>query len=312
MNYLQTHNERNKSKSRSLWGGVIFFAVFIFIIQMMAPHFLPAMFTTIARPFWRIEFSISSGSLHSQESLLNENEALRRQLAGVIVRLETNQSVANENDELKALLKRPVTSTSTQSSTSSVTVSSSTTSATNGSVDPLFGLKPSPYTLAAVLRRPPLTSYDELIIDIGTSQNVSVGDLVYASGNVLVGKVADTLGDTSKVILLSSPNTTYDVLISDNNTASKNRSVPAVARGLGGGQFSVQVPRDIVANVGDIVMVPSINNKTIGIVGGVITDPTQPFETILFTSLANIYELKWVLVDTNTATSTPAIKNAKK
>ena len=312
MNYLQTHNERDKSKHRGLWGGVIVFAVFIFLIQMMAPHFLPAIFTTIARPFWRVEFSISSGSLRSQEYLLNENEALRRQLADITIRLETNQSVVNENDELKALLKRPVTSTSTQGLASSTTVSSSAVLASTGFVDPLFGLKPSPYTLSAVLKRPPLAPYDELIIDIGTYQNVAVGDLVYASGNVLVGRVADTLSDTSKVNLLSSTNTTYDVLIGDSNTSSKNHSVPAVAHGLGGGQFSVQVPRDVVTNIGDIVTVPSINNKTIGIVGGVITDPTQPFETILFTSLANIYDLKWALVDTNTATSTPNIKNSKK
>ena len=159
----------------------------------------------------------------------------------------------------------------------------------------------SKYTLAAVLKRPPISPYDELIIDIGQNNGVAVGNLVYAPGNVLIGSVSDTLGETSKVSLFSSAGMTYDVLVSD---AAVGKNIPAVAHGLGGGQFSVQVPRDVVSNTGDIVTVPSINNKTIGIVGGVAMDPAQPFETILFTSLANIYELHWVLVDTKvTATS---------
>ena len=162
--------------------------------------------------------------------------------------------------------------------------------------------------MGAVLKRPPLAPYDELIIDLGQNDDVVVGDLVYASGNVLLGRVSDVLGQTSKVTLLSSPGETYDVLISNgNNTTSisstGSKTIPAIAHGLGGGQFSVEVPRDVIASAGDIVLIPSINNKTIGVVGSVVTDPAQPFETILFTSLTNIYELRWVLVDTNTNTA---------
>ena len=262
------------------------------------PHFLPAIFTTIARPFWRMEFSATNGSLRSPEYLLSQNEDLKRQLADMTIRSQTTQSISNENSELKSLLNRPVSATATATSTAS-------------STKVVALLTPSKYILAAVLRRPPVAAYDELIIDLGQNDGALTGNLVYAPGNVLVGTVSDTLGQTSKVVLFSSPGMTYEVLI---NNAATNKAVPATAHGLGGGQFSVQVPRDVISNIGDTVTVSSINNKTIGVVGGVITDPAKPFETILFTSLANIYDLRWVLVDTNrvTTSTVSTTKNVKK
>lgn len=307
MTYLQTHNRGGFARNRGLWGGVSVLVVVIILIELIVPHFLPAIFTTIARPFWRMEFSVESGSLRSPEYLLNQNEELKRELADMNIRLQTTQAVSDENDQLKALLKRPVAS-----SISIATLQASTTTP----VDTLANLKPSPYTLAAVLKRPPIAPYDELVIDIGSSDGVTVGNQVYASGNVLIGQVSDVLGQTSKVALYSSPNMTYDVLITDNSVGSttggigKNTIVPAVAHGLGGGQFSVQVPRDVVASAGDVVTVPSISGKTIGVVGAVIMDPAQPFETILFTSLTNIYDLRWVLVDTRVDSMPAAISAA--
>lgn len=295
MNYLQTHNRSALRRNR---GALISAAVFVLIIvavQFSSPHFLPAIFTTIARPFWRIEFSVISGSLNSPEYLTNQNEELKRQLADAMIRLQTNQSVIDENATLKNLLKRPVSSVN-PAAASSTSISVATSS------DSIADLKPSPYTLAAVLKRPPIAAYDELIIDLGQDNGVTVGNLVYAPGNVLIGQVSDTLGQTSKVALLSSPGMTYDVLI---RNGDGGKSVSAVAHGLGGGQFSVQIPRDVVAKVGDIVTISSINNKTIGVVGAVVIDPAQPFGTILFTSLANVYELRWVFVDIKSA-------NAKK
>ena len=35
-------------------GGIV---VIILILQFLIPHLLPAVFTTIAKPFWRMEFS---------------------------------------------------------------------------------------------------------------------------------------------------------------------------------------------------------------------------------------------------------------
>jgi hypothetical protein len=48
---------------------------------------------------------------------------------------------------------------------------------------------------------------------------------------------------------------------------------------------------------GDMVMSPTLNDKAFGVVTGVLSDPTQPFETVLFAPPVNVYQLRWVLVD---------------
>lgn len=286
MVYLQSHNR--SSGGRRKLTALIFagFLIIFILIQWLAPHFIPAVFSTIARPFWRIEFSIQQGSLRTGEALLNENAELRRQIDDLNVRLLTTTAVGQENNELKALLGRPVatTSSSTISGTSSMSISRRVS---KQSFQPI---------LAAVLKRPPMALYDELIIDVGSDQNVVVGQSVYAEGNVLIGKISDVLSDTSKVQLLSSPNSTFDIRIGSS-------SVNTTAHGKGGGQYSAELPRDIVVSPGDVITSPAFSLTTIGTVGAVIIDPTQPFETILFAPPVSVYGLKWVLVDIH-ATST--------
>ena len=256
MTYLRANNRTKERRTRiGIASGI--FVVLLLGIQIGAPHFFPALFTTIVRPFWRAEFSVTSGSLSSPSALLAENEELKRELADDQVRIQTVQATEIENTELKAFLGR--TSTTTR-------------------------------VLSAVLKRPPVSGYDELIIDAGQDHGFSTTSMVYAVGNVLIGKVADVLGQTSKVILFSSPGQTYDVLIGSVHA-------PATAIGHGGGQYQAQVSRDVQVNEGDAVIAPSLSDKSFGIVTGVESDPAQPFKTVLFAPPVNIYQLRWVLVD---------------
>ena len=71
----------------------------------------------------------------------------------------------------------------------------------------------------------------------------------------------------------------------------------AVAVGRGGGQYEAQLSRDVKVVEGDVVVSPSLNDKAFGIVTGVLSDPTQPFETVLFAPPVNVYQLRWVLVN---------------
>ena len=256
MTYLQANNRSNKRQKRITFvsGIVVLVIVGIFI---WAPHFFPAVFNSIARPFWRMEFSLQSGSLRSPAQLLNENESLKQQLLDAQVRLQTIQATETENTELKALMGRAST---------------------------------TPRILAAVLKRPPFSKYDEIIIDAGQDKGFSTTSTVYASGNVLIGKVSDISGETSKVTLFSSPGQKYDVLIGTGHA-------PATAIGRGGGQYEAQLSRDMKVVEGDIVTSPSLNDKSFGVVTGVLSDPAQPFETVLFAPPVNVYQLRWVLVD---------------
>jgi cell shape-determining protein MreC len=146
--------------------------------------------------------------------------------------------------------------------------------------------------LAAVLVRPPLTGYDELIVDAGADQGVVAGAKVYAPGNILIGTTTDVLGQTSKVTLLSSPGLTYPVLIGANH-------MPATAVGRGGGQYEAQVPQATKIAQGDSILDASLSDEAFGTVTAVISNPADPFETVLFSPEINVYQLRWVLIDQN-------------
>ncbi len=253
-------------------------------IVMLVPHFLPSLFSSIARPFWRMEFSIASGSLDSPEALLAQNEDLKRQMAALMVDQQSAQAVDAENSQLLSLLGRP-SAMSNMASSSDPSASSTATS---------FAYpKPVPgRTLAAVLVRPPFSPFDEIIIDIGSDQGIIPGAKIYAPGNVLIGTTTDVFSQTAKVRLLSSPGETYPVLIGSG-------SIPAVAVGRGGGQYSAQVPQASKVARGDAVSDSSLSDAPFGIVSEVFTDPAEPFETVLFAPPVNVYQLRWVLADTS-------------
>jgi cell shape-determining protein MreC len=257
MTYLEARKNRVPSivSGIALACGIV--VVFGSVMQFFRPSFFPAMVTTLVRPFWRAELSLKLGSMRTPGELLQDNQFLERKLDDANVRLKTIQSVLTENAELKALMGRAST---------------------------------TPYILAAVLKHPPTAGYDELIIDAGDDAGFSVGNNVYAVGDVLIGRVAEAQSQTSKVRLYSSPGERYSVLIGPDHS-------PATAVGRGGGQYEAELPRDIKVSAGDFVLDLSLNDRPFGVVISVLSDPAQPFEKVLFAPPVNIYELRWVLVD---------------
>jgi cell shape-determining protein MreC len=229
------------------------------IINWRAPHAFSGLMTALARPFWRTSFAIQNGVLKSPEELLKENAELQAELAGLKQNIASSSigAILSENDELRAMFHRAST---------------------------------TPYALAAVLARPPFMPYDELIIDLGSVDGVSSTTKVYAPGNVLIGRVAEALSQTSKVSLFSSPGEKYNVLIGASH-------VPASAIGIGGGQYRAEVPHGTALSVGDAVSDSTLKNGPMGMIISLVTDPANPFDTILFAPGVNIYELRFVLVD---------------
>lgn len=277
MIYLQPHSRPYQRLSRII-ASVLGLLVLVCVgIVIFAPHFFSSLFTTIARPFWRIEFSIESGALSSPERLLAENEYLRMEIDTIRASSEGSLFLASENEELKALLGRTV-SPSTSSSSVQLTGVAASENLREGVV------------LAAVLKRPPASPYDVLIVDVGYGDGVSTTSAVYATGNILIGRVIDVLKDTSKVKLYSSSEERYDVLIGENRT-------PAVAIGRGGGQYEAQVSRESGIREGDYVMSNGLSSSPFGSVDSIISDPALAFQTVLFSPMMNIYELRWVLVE---------------
>jgi cell shape-determining protein MreC len=272
MTYLQPHSRPYQRLARVIAGSIGVVAVICTIIIIFAPHLFSSLFTSIARPFWRVEFSIASGSLSSPEHLLADNERLKRELDELRAVSESVEFVSTQNEELKAVLGRP----------------SNSTLGTSTDPDRLIPRNDGSI-LGAVLKRPPTAPYDMMIIDVGHDQGISTTSMVYATGNILIGRVVDVLSNTSKVKLFSSPEEKYDVLIGSSQA-------PAVAIGRGGGHYEAQVSRESGVKEGDYVISPGLNDGPFGTVSAVIFDPAQPFQTVLFSPAVNIYKLRWVTV----------------
>ena len=258
MTYIRPHKNPYAQIGRIVGTAVAVLVLLILIVEWRAPSAFPGLAAAVSRPFWRMQFAVESGALASPQALLAENESLELQLSALEAETASSsvQALIDENAGLRSLLGR-------------------------ASTTPLLG--------AAVLERPPLLPYDELILDVGTDDGAGSTSLVYAPGRIAIGRIEDAYPQTSKAILFSSPGQTYPVSIG-------RAHVPANAVGRGGGQYQAQAPHDSGIQPGDIVSDMSFSDGTFGVVVSVSTDPADPFDEILFAPPVNVYQLRWVLV----------------
>ena len=71
--------------------------------------------------------------------------------------------------------------------------------------------------LAAILSKPNQSIYDTLIIDAGIVQGVKIGNVVFALGNIPIGRIAETYPNSSKVILFSNAGEKTQAVVSGKN-----------------------------------------------------------------------------------------------
>ena len=219
----------------------------------------------------------------SKKSLYWQNQDFLEKLKAEDARMANYDSVVSENASLKEILNRK---------------------------DPQSVL-----ILSDILAKPNQSLYDTLLIDTGTKDGVKTGDTVFAFGNIPIGHVSDVYPDTSKVILFTNPGETTEVVISPKinpatvsattdvtqTTAtastvpeSKNAYVELIGRG--GGNFEIDMPKDMVLNPGDQVILPGVKSYVIAIVEKIISDPRNPFNKALLESPVNITGLRFVEV----------------
>ena len=143
--------------------------------------------------------------------------------------------------------------------------------------------------VARVFDRPPHTSYDTFLVDVGRQQSpdIKLGDKVVVQGDLLLGEVVQIFSHTTKVKFYSSPQTTLNAVIGPT-------SIPASINGAGGGNFTTKLPRGLKINKGDQVIIQNPKSYLIGLVGGVDNDPRNPLQTVYISLPVNIYELAWI------------------
>ena len=194
----------------------------------------------------------------SKNSLYLQNQNLQEEVAADDARMANYDSIVADDAGLKEIL---------------------------GRINPKINM-----ILAAILSKPNQSAYDTLVIDAGTSEGVKVGDKVFAIGSVPIGRVDIVYDNSSKVILFSNPGEQTEAVIS-----GKNVFMELVGRG--GGNFEMIMPKDLILQQGDQVVMPGINPYVLAIVQTIISDPRDPFTKALLTSPVNIQEIKFVEVD---------------
>jgi cell shape-determining protein MreC len=200
----------------------------------------------------------------SKNYLYNQNEKLQAEVNFNNARNANYDSVVLENASLKEILNRLPTQTGKNPKTNMV--------------------------LSAILSKPNQSIYDTLVIDAGANALIKEGNIVFALGNVPIGRVALVYTNSSKVILFSNPGEKTEVVIS-----GKDIFMQVVGRG--GGNFEMIMPKDFVLQKGDQVVMPGINNYVLAIVQTIISDPRDPFTKALLTSPVNIQEQKFVEIE---------------
>lgn len=251
-------NPNNKNK-KYFWSVI----VVIFLIIVFSFSYLRNILFKIGNPLWGVTNSVKHffltniETLNSKSALLNENNYLQEQLS---LKDKDNiifELLKKENEDLKNILNRKK--------------------------------EDQNLILSTVLVKPFLSLYDTLIIDTGISDGVNVGDKVLVDGNTFIGYISEVYDSSAKVVLYSSPGEKVKVLIGNNNVEKE-------AIGLGGGNFKVEIPREIDVKEADSIVIPSISANIFGIVEKVDFKETDSFQTVLFKNPTNISELKWVEV----------------
>ncbi|HVS80036.1 MAG TPA: rod shape-determining protein MreC [Candidatus Paceibacterota bacterium] len=263
MNYrLRDSSTKKKSRKVPL---IILAAVVLALVatRVFAPAFSSRAIAAIFAPIMRSgdtlarDAAASGDALKSKSDLIAENAELKSELQAAQDELAVSRDLETENGELRDLL----------------------------------GLvRATKETPALVLSKPPLSPYDSLVIEIGSQYQVAAGDRVYADGDILLGEVAEADGPTAKVRLYSNAGTEIDAVI-------ERTGVPQKVVGAGGGNFSIKAPKEVDVKAGDVLVVPSLGRKVLGVVKQVDSEPTDAFQQVLIKSPVNIFQLKWVTIE---------------
>ena len=196
------------------------------------------------------------GVFTSKSSIETENQQLKDQIAQDQVAIDRDKLLVQENSDLKDLLGR-------HSNSSSI--------------------------LATVLSKPPMSLYDTVVVDVGSSDKVSVGDTVLALGSVPIGVVSTINTHTSVIKLYSSSGQKVDVRIGKNIQAS--------AEAQSGGNFLIKLPKDSSVAIGDPISAPGIGVSVFGHVENIESNDNDPFIYVRFTLPVNMSELHFLQID---------------
>lgn len=263
MNYRLIRKGRREGETLRSAAALLLFVLLMALLHFFYPRALREATYRVAAPVWRAErFARETATrlfshLSSKETLIRENEGLRRTLSEQEHLLFDRTLLAEENRALKETLGR------------------------RGNEVRM---------LAALLATPPRSPYDSVVLDAGSEEGIAAGDEVLA-GSVVLGRVVTVFSRTAIAELFSTAGVKTSVLI-----LHKGRGVPAEAEGVGGGAFTAVLPKELTISEGDPVVMPGLNPTLFALVETIESGVSDSFQTMYFKNPVSVSELRFLEV----------------
>ncbi|MDO8520511.1 MAG: rod shape-determining protein MreC [bacterium] len=256
-------HDRQKKTAQKRWL-VYLLILLVIILALRTPlsGVLSSLLTTLARPLWTTENALHSWLgeaiqlLSSKQALREESEQLKDALDLVLLEAYSRERLREENETLKAALGRA---------------------------------DRRDLLLARVLATPGRSPYDTLVIDVGEDHGLVPGMKVAVDGDFVIGVVSKVTGKSAIATLYSSHGNELPVVIGTS-------SLPAIAKGDGGGNFRITLPRGVAVSVGDLAEIPAFSPQYIGAIEAIEERGGGSLQDLYVRMPLNIYELAWVYV----------------
>lgn len=235
-------------------------SLFVVVAILLVRTFAPETLVSVATPLWKSGAYVSQKT-HGLFSVFYASSDLMRQRDMLA---DENLSLTNTNRALTTQL---------------------------ADITRLVGTRQESarHILAGVLARPPLSPYDTLTLDVGSSAGIQHGAFVFGPGNVPIGTIVLVTNHTSRVSLFSSPGTVTDGWVGD-------KRLPVTLTGASAGAFTATLARASGVAVNDVVYIPAGGALPIGTIVQIDTDPSSPHDEVHIVPYTNIFSLTWVEV----------------
>lgn len=218
----------------------------------------------VGNPIWKIERAVVQGFnninylFNTKSTLTKENIILKEENSSIKLSMVDYQILKKENEDLKKTLGRMP--------------------------------QENKFILGNILTKPNYSPYDTIIIDIGEDVGLKEGDMIFANGNIPIGKINKVYEKTSLVYLFSNPGQKTEGFINGEINASVELT------GRGGGNFEMIIPMNLSIENGTVVYLPGNLSLVVAETREIISKPTDPFKKIILSSPVNVQNLKWVQV----------------
>lgn len=256
------HDQQRVSRRRRFLAALFVVSLVMFLARVPLSNVLGGLLSTLGAPLWNLRDTLSEKTAQtralfsSKVVLAEENARLRSEIDAIIVESLSRDALREENVLLKEQLGRFIGQT---------------------------------VIVARVLSAPGSSPYDTFVIDAGEAHGLSLGMEVYGDGDFVIGEITKVWKESSVVTLYSAPEASVSVSIGTS-------SIPAIAHGVGGGNFRVTLPKGLPVIPGDLVEMPALSPTYLGVVGGVARPEGSSLQ-VVFTSLPfNIYQQRLVFV----------------